>query len=239
MSIIHDVEQGSDAWLKIRLGVPSASNFHRILQPTTGKLSTAKGDDKKLSEKAKGYAFELIAEKILNRPMEGLEGLKWIEHGKQYEDQAALTYEIINDVALRKVGFITTDDGLLGCSPDRLIDGGKGGVEFKCPAPNTHLAYVYEGFEGDYMPQVQGQMYVAELDFVDRCSYHPELGQWPERTMRDDIYISNMGPALRQFSDLMHEMMEVIKSRGIIIAPREFKNAADVELAPIADEIPL
>ena len=37
--IILDCEQGSEEWFKARLGVPSASNFHRVITPT-GKLSS-------------------------------------------------------------------------------------------------------------------------------------------------------------------------------------------------------
>ena len=48
---IHNVEQGSEAWFKLRLGVPSASRFKDLLTPT-GKPSMS-------SEK---YMHELLAE---------------------------------------------------------------------------------------------------------------------------------------------------------------------------------
>ena len=32
--IIHEVEQGSGDWLKLRLGIPTASEFDKIITPT-------------------------------------------------------------------------------------------------------------------------------------------------------------------------------------------------------------
>jgi len=45
MQIIRDIEQGSDEWLKLRLGVATASNFDKIIT-TTGKES----EEEKITE---------------------------------------------------------------------------------------------------------------------------------------------------------------------------------------------
>ena len=39
--IVHPAEQGSAAWVEARLGIPTSSQFSRILTPG-GKLSTSR-----------------------------------------------------------------------------------------------------------------------------------------------------------------------------------------------------
>src|SRR5579859_4827652 len=130
--IIHDVEQGTERWYEIRRGIPTASRFDEIITPKTGKLSAS----------ARRYAYWLIAEKVLNRSLESIDNLQWVEHGRENEPSAVAAYEFITEIETKPVGFITTDDGKFGCSPDRLIIGQNGGVEVKCPAPNTMIGYM-------------------------------------------------------------------------------------------------
>lgn len=57
--ILHDVEQRSEAWHALRLGIPTASRF--------GDILTARGD-LRTGETPKKYAAELVAERILGVP---------------------------------------------------------------------------------------------------------------------------------------------------------------------------
>lgn len=197
------VEQGSDAWLAARLGMPTASEFDKILTPG-GKLSTS----------SRKYAFYLAAEKILNRQLESLDHLEWIQHGKMFEDSAAKNYEFVQEVKIRKCGLITTDNGLVGASPDRLILDSNGSVEIKCPAPNTQIGYIVDGFGDAYKCQVQGQMWVAELDYVDRYAWHPELPPVLQRTERDDIFIKALSDAVTKFCDDLQEIIRKARASG-------------------------
>jgi hypothetical protein len=196
-------EQGSPEWLSARLGIPTASNFDKILTPGG-----------KLSESAKKFAYYLAAEHLLNRQLESIDHLEWVARGKEMEETAVKNYEFLQEVKTRKVGFITTNDGLIGASPDRLIVGTNGGVEIKCPAPHTHIGYMIEGFDKKYKVQVQGQMYVAELDFVDRYSYHPEMPPFLDHTTRDEPFILLLADALKQFCDDLAEIIRKAKSSG-------------------------
>ena len=56
--IVLDCVQGSQAWIDARLGIPTASQFSRIVTPT-GRASTA----------AEGYTAELLAEWALGYPI--------------------------------------------------------------------------------------------------------------------------------------------------------------------------
>ena len=202
--IIHNVEQGTPEWLALRLGIPTASEFDNIITPAKGELS----------KQSKGYAHRLITERVLRRSLDSLDHLEWIERGKMLEPDAARLYEFERDCETRKVGFITTDDGQLGASPDRLIVGHNGGVELKCPAPHTHIGYMLDGFGPAYKVQVQGQMLVGGFEFIDRVSYHPEMPPVIFRTWRDDAFIELMRKALDEFNDMLAGMERRVRDAG-------------------------
>ena len=52
--IVHNVRQGSAEWIALRLGIATASNFHKIITP-------AKGD---LSEQRHAYMYQLVVETL-------------------------------------------------------------------------------------------------------------------------------------------------------------------------------
>jgi hypothetical protein len=131
-----------------------------------------------------------------------------------FEDSAAKNYEFVQEVKIRKCGLITTDNGLVGASPDRLILDSNGSVEIKCPAPNTQIGYIVDGFGDAYKCQVQGQMWVAELDYVDRYAWHPELPPVLQRTERDDIFIKALSDAVTKFCDDLQEIIRKARASG-------------------------
>lgn len=202
--IIHDVQQNTPAWYALRLGIPTASEFHKIITPTKGEFS----------KQADKYAFYLIAEAVLHEPLDSISHLQRIEEGRLLEPDAANQYAFVKEVELIKVGFITTDDGRMGASPDRLIAGKPGALEIKCPAPHTHVGYRLGGPGDDYRPQVQGQMLVGELEFVDFYSYHPRMPPVLLHTMRDPLYIAKMSAALRQFDDMLRTFTDLVRREG-------------------------
>jgi hypothetical protein len=204
MSIIHDMEQGTPEWLAARLGIPTASEFHRI-------ITAAKGE---LSKQARKYAQQLVAETLLGEPLDtGIGNLELVARGRLLEPLAVQQYEAATGTETRAVGFITTNDGRVGCSPDRLI-GQRGGLEIKCPAPLTHMGYLIDGPGDDHKQQVQGQLAVAELEWVDLYSFHPDLPPAKIRTYRDEPYIAKMSMALAEFLDMRDAMLAKATADG-------------------------
>jgi hypothetical protein len=201
---IHNVAQGSAEWIELRLGLPTASQFHRIVTPKKGDLST----------QARKYAFLLIAEKLMHESLNPLDNLDHIARGKELEPRAVKMYELDQNVETRPVGFITTDDGRMGSSPDRLLIGGNAALEIKCPAPQIHLEYLADGFGADYMAQVQGQALIGEFEFVDRYSFHPLMPPALVRTHRDEAYIRKLSSALAQFCDDLDHLEAVVRAKG-------------------------
>ena len=200
--------QGSVEWAQARIGIPTASGFDNIVTP---------GGKPCKSEKTRKYLYRLAAERLLNRSLDSLEGLEWIERGKELEPEAVKMYEFEQDVTTSPVGIILSDDGRYGASPDRLV-GDAGLAEIKCPAPHTHVGYMLDGFGTDYTYQVQGQMLVDESrEWVDRYSYSPEMPPHGERTYRDKPYIAVLKDAVERFCDDLDAAVERLRASGMFL----------------------
>lgn len=223
---IHDCEQGSAEWFKLRLGIPTASDFDQIVTPKTGKLSAS----------SRRYAYRLVAERLLNAPMQTLDGVQYVERGRELEPAAVRQYEFAEEVETARVGFITTDDGLTGASPDRLIVGRPAGLEIKCPAAHTHIGYLLDGHDDAYRPQVQGQLYVAEFERVDFYSYHPLMPAALIRTPRDEPFIRLLRDALAEFHERLADMTARAKALGIFQRAAEVRTPVETELADQVSE---
>ena len=165
---IHDVEQRSDAWYALRAGLPTASEFSKIV--------TSKGE---ASKSAAGYALTLAAELFAGRPVDAWEGNAWTERGREMEIRAIELYEFSRDLDTEAIGFVTDDKGTMGCSPDRFV-GDDGMMEVKCLKAENHVkAILYHQKHGrhppDYVQQTQGQMMICGRAWCDIVFYHPEL----------------------------------------------------------------
>jgi hypothetical protein len=212
--IPHYMEQGTPEWITARLGIPTASEFHNIVGNATGELSRAR-DKKGLSEVAKKYAYRLVAERLLGRPLEKPPGTPWaMQRGKDLEPAAIEQYSFTHDVEVRRVGFVTTDDGRIGASPDGLIVGARGGVETKCLLDEAHMGLFIDGPEERFKPQVQGCLACCELEFWDLHGYHPELPPITIRTYRDEPYIAKLSAALAEFLAIRDEMLSKAMASG-------------------------
>jgi hypothetical protein len=214
--IIHDVVQGSREWTELRLGLPTASEFHKILTPGG-----------QLSEQARSYAYYLVAEALLNTSLDSLSHLEYLARGKELEPEAVRMYEFHQEVETKLVGFITTDDLRIGCTPDRLLIGANAALEIKCPAPQTQVKYRQEGYGKEYRPQVQGQCYVGEFDYVDWYSYHPSLSPVLVRAHRDEGYIRKLAVALDLFCAMKDKILEAERASGYFEERRRLLTATD------------
>jgi hypothetical protein len=191
--ITYNVEQGTPEWLEARMGIPTASEFDKLLTPT-GKPST----------QGKAIAHRLVAEILTGRPQSTWNGNADTERGKELEPDAVAFYEMLHGETT-KVGFITDDARTMGCSPDRLV-GEDGLLEIKCPAAHTHVEYMLTGIDRGYMPQLQGQLLVTGRKWVDWMSYHPEMQPVIVRVTRNEAYLELLSVALEQFTKTMNEM---------------------------------
>lgn len=202
----YDIEQRSEQWDQARLGIPTASNFKRLLTAKTGKLS-AQSD---------GYLDELLAEWIFGQPLEDPESQfrsEWMERGNFLEGQARQAYTFETDNPVVTCGIILRDDLLAGASPDGLI-GEDGILELKCPSPKIHVSYMRkQTIEGDYFSQLQGLLYISGRKWVDICSYCPPFPSVVIRVTRDEEYINLLAKALDEFIGKLEAAKREIQAR--------------------------
>lgn len=197
-----DVEQGSAAWFQARLGIPTASQFHRILTEKTLKFSEA----------SVGYRNELLAEYLLGEPYDNGEFV-FSERGSQMEAEARTWYEMDQEIDVERVGFLLRDDRRCGCSPDGLV-GVNGGLELKCPSAPVHVGYLLDWNGTKYKAQVQGNIWIAERDWWDFLSYNPHMPPALVRCYRDETFIRALAAAVDQFCDQLDAAKSELTARG-------------------------
>jgi hypothetical protein len=189
-----------------RIGVPTASQFHRIISPVKQKPSDAQDS----------YLDELLAEWFLGQPLD-TELSQFMERGQDLEQQAIAFYEAQRDTDITPVGFILHDDGIAGCSPDGLV-GEDGGFELKCPSPATHMGYLRASLSppepNKYYCQVQGALWITGRAWWDFESYHPTLPPALMHYERDDLFIAKLGHEVERFAMRLDEEKQRLIDRG-------------------------
>ena len=161
---IYECEQRSSEWYMIRRGVPTASQFDRIIQPVKGGASTSQ--EPYLDE----LLCELIDQAYSSEPEDAYISPA-MANGTAMEPAARSWYSFDRNVDIREVGFCLSSCGRFGCSPDGLI-GEKGALEIKVPNMKTHIRYLREGvLPNAYKPQVHGTLLVTGREWVDFVSY--------------------------------------------------------------------
>jgi len=171
-------EQGTEGWLKDRLGCPSGSNFSKLIT-SAGKPST----------QAEGYINQMIAERLMGNTANEVKQTEWMARGNELEPQARSFYEFATGNDVVEIGFCKHDVYECGVSPDGLVND-DGLLEIKCPAPSTHVGYLRgDKLPSTYKQQVMGQMWITEREWCDFVSYHPDMPVLITRVQRDDSYI--------------------------------------------------
>lgn len=194
---IIDCEQGSQTWLDARAGIVTASDFDALISPL-GKVRAGDG--------VKSYLAKKVAEAWQGGPL--LEYNSWdMDNGSILEGEARPWAEIRLGCEIQKVGFITTDDGKVGCSPDGLI-GDNCGIEIKCPKVETQVGYLLNGeLPSDYVAQVQGSMFVTGYDTWKFLSYRRRFPNLVLTIERDEKFQSALSEAIGAFLDKFQKSM--------------------------------
>ncbi|MBL4886790.1 MAG: YqaJ viral recombinase family protein [Planctomycetaceae bacterium] len=206
--IIVDIEQGSEEWLRLRLGLVSASRFKDLMTEPKSKADKENGV---LSATAKTYMMELIAE-ILTGKQKEISG-RPLDWGKDNEKSAQIEYSFEQGVTVDEIGICLTGDKQIGASPDGFV-GDYGGLEIKCPYNSAiHIATILSDvMPKEHMAQVQGNMLVNDRKWWDFVSYDPRIdGEgriFITRINRDDEYIEKLQIKLTAF---ITEMKRILK----------------------------
>jgi hypothetical protein len=198
--IIHDaIEQGTEAWHKIRLGLPTASMFSAILAKGEGKTR-------------RSYMLKLAGERLTGEPTESYSN-PYMERGKVMEDEARDLFAFQTGAQLTQVGFIT--NGEKGCSPDSLI-GDNGMLEIKTKRSDLLIDVILKDeLPSEHTAQCQGALWVAEREWLDFVAYWPNLPLFVKRVARNESYIQKLATEVDRFNEELQQVVEQIRRRGL------------------------
>lgn len=205
-----EIEQGSNEWLKLRAGKFTGSKFSDVL-----------ARNKRTGEPLKAYhdlIWDIVVERMTGEPVEGPAGyaLQW---GSDVESFAREAYELETGNSVTESGFILHPDyDFVGCSPDGLIGDDKG-LEMKCPRSSAvHLERFISGVPEEYIPQIQGCMWVTGRTSWDFVSYDPRMPESHRiliiNVPRDDDFIANLQNAVLEAEKKVIELQSQIMKKA-------------------------
>jgi hypothetical protein len=214
---VFNCDQGSPEWIACRLGIPTASKFATIL---------AKGKDGGASKTRREYLFKLLGERVTGEQMYSYQN-DHMERGKDMEDEARRLYAFREDVEPERVGFIRNHGA--GCSPDSLI-GNDGMVEIKTKLAHIQVELLVTGnMPSEHTAQLQGQLWIAEREWVDFVSYWPKTPPFIKRIYRDEPYITALAKAVEVFLSELATMEGVLDDQKMHRLLRSSIKAAQAE----------
>ena len=202
LEVFDDVEQGSDAWLQLRAGVPTASVFADILA--------------KPKEAGKGMRVNLLhklaGERITGEPAESYNN-GFMDRGKRLEPEARRLYAMLSDDEVRTIGFMK--DGLRGASPDALI-GADGGLEIKTVTAAIMIATLKRDTPPpEHNAQVQGNLWISGRAWWDLLIYSgPKLPPRTFRIERDDAFIAKLAEEIDRFNFEVEQTVKWVSAYG-------------------------
>jgi hypothetical protein len=195
------------AWLLERVGFVTASQFKHLLPGKKGGYLAARDT----------YKWQLVTERLTGRATEHYvnQAMQW---GIDQEGFARAEFVQRMHLMVDLVGFIKHPTLMVGASPDGVINGGDGLVEFKCPTTNTHLQTIMDGMDPMHMPQLQGQMWMTGAKEVYFCSYDPRLPRgmdfFVDRIDRDQAYIDTLETEVCKFLNEINDTIAMLQEKA-------------------------
>jgi len=210
--IISPNLQDTDEWILERIGLPTASDFEKIIT-MTGKPSKTQ----------QAYALELAGEIITGRPALRFVTAK-MKRAKEREPIARMTYEAIFDVEVMQTGICYKDEfKKYGYSPDGLVGGidGEGNLEIKDAEPHIQLMRILEGWPSyEHYQQIQGGLFITERKWCDLMSYCEGIEPLVIRFFRDEPFIEALEKELDEFCFKLYAIVRALKNNKKTIEER-------------------
>ena len=199
------IEQGTDAWLQLRLGKVTASRVADIMAKTKTGVSASRGN----------YLIELALQRVTGN-IEPMYTNDAMQHGIDEEPYARVAYEVKTGNFVDQIAFVEHPTiEWFGCSPDGLV-GNDGLIEIKCPNSATHWATIKDGKPPNkYVIQMQTQMACTNrqwCDFVSFDSRMPERSQlFICRVERDQTMIDEIEAEVMKFLSEVESEVNLMK----------------------------
>lgn len=162
---VHQIAQRSPEWYQLRVGLLTGSNAGAVIQERkrgTGELAVRRDLRKRI-----------VCERITGLPADDIKTTDAMQRGVDMEDSAFAAYEAKTGLVAMPVGFVSHVTLKAGCSPDGSIGDWVGGLELKCPKPQTHLSYLEDpnSLRQEYFGQALHGIWLTGAQWWDICSY--------------------------------------------------------------------
>lgn len=216
------IEQGTPEWDQARIGRFTASEIHRLMEPSkremteselkarpkSGKGSSSKlvYDYSKLSDTALTYVNEKVAEVLTGQAKQ--QGYAFpLVWGTEHEDEAAEMFVAKTGLEIEKVGFFKYTDHA-GGSPDRLV-GDNAILEIKAPYESMNqIKYLLLTDHFDvrrdyflYWCQCQANMMFTDRSVCHFCTFDPRMKEDKHKLTHIEI------PVDLEFHDLIRKQL--------------------------------
>lgn len=201
MEIIHHIEQGSQEWLDLRLGLITCS-----------EIATIRADGKGAQTYINGLAYE----RITGESSSVFQGNEWTERGHEFEGAARDLYSQKTGHAVYEVSFVKNKG--FGYSPDGLVGADNttrfhGAIEVKVKKPNIQIHILRTGeIPTEHLDQLIGGLSCAELDWIDFVSYCPNLPLFVKRIYKTEVQekIHNIESLVNKYNIQIEEVKDLI-----------------------------
>jgi putative phage-type endonuclease len=195
MKIIKDLKQGSDEWLKLRLGRFGSTDAQAV-------GSNGRGLDTLCYQKAAEIITGKAKETYRNADM---------ERGNELEGMARMAYELETGNLVEEVAYFDFDE-FTGGSPDGLV-GDEGLVEIKCPSDANFVKEVFtKKIKSKYIWQMQHLMFVSDRKWCDYIIFNENLDRIEiTRVERDEEAIEKIKEGLEAGKEKIKNILEKIK----------------------------
>ena len=221
----YDIEQGSDEWHRLKLGILSASKASLLVTPT-GAISKNKTRH--------GYACQIAAQRELMRVEDTYQSYDMLR-GTIQEGTARDIYDD-NYAPVKECGFIVNDffdidkpisesmERGVGCSPDGLV-GNEGGIEIKSRMAKFQIETIISGeVPKEYLPQIQTFLLVTERQWCDFISYSAGLPLFVKRVYPDKEMHSTILEAAIQFDADVNLILTDYREKSFKLIQTEYIN---------------
>lgn len=194
---IEECKQGTDAWYKTRHGLPTASGFSKIIK--------ANGERSQSRQK---YLEDLAYERLTGLSANPFENSA-MRRGKLMEQESREMFEMSMDIEVNQVGIVFKDERrITACSPDGLCSDGNG-WESKDAIPRIQLERLERGtLPSEHYHQVQGSMWICELDGWWFRSYCRGMRPLNLLIRRDEKFIKTLAVEVEAFSYELNEFVD-------------------------------
>lgn len=205
---VHDCEQRSPEWHKLRLGRLCGSDAAKML---------ATNKDGKPAASRRNLRVQLALERITGRSIGSDYQSEAMRQGVEREVDAVGLYEALTGRVLWTTGFVECEYLMAGCSPDGIVGGFDGIVEVKSPIPATHLDYLTTGqIPTDYLRQIQHNIWITGAAWCDWLSFNPDFPPHLQvklvRVERDDVQMKAYEVLVRMFLKEVEREVEAVNA---------------------------